>query len=140
MKAVLLGLFISLVIGAIVTSLFLRITRWWVDKKAKQDNQEATELIKKKLYISGFILGLIERPLITVLIAYNISGVAGGIFTYIALKMAIDWIPLLQKEKDNMNFGSRSYVFCSLVGNLLSILFAVLGGLVWKGDILKSLQ
>jgi hypothetical protein len=132
MNGILLGLFTSVVVGAIVISLSMKIIRWWIDRQAKSENQEAPESITKKLYVSGFILGIIERPLISLLVACDISGVAGGIFTYIATKMAIDWIPLWKKEEGNMNYGARSYVFCSLIGNLLSVSFGVIGGLVWK--------
>jgi hypothetical protein len=107
-----------------------------VTKKAEERGESIHDIFTKELDVKGFLVGIVERLLFTMLVAYNISGVVAGMFTYIMIKMAIDWIPQLQKsfqqdEEDSLRIGARSLVFVSLLGSLISMLFAVLGGLIW---------
>ncbi len=71
------------------------------------------------------LIGLLERAIITTLIGWDIPGTATFIIGWIALKSAGAWI-----DMRNGAAHSRARFYVGLLGTLLSLLFALIGGLI----------
>jgi len=110
-----------------------------IQKQAENDGEPIPNLYSQQLYISGKKIGVYERGLFTGLIAYHISGVATAMFVYITVKMTIDWLNLLRRdEADHWKVKAvRSLVFRTLIGNIMSMGFAFIGGLIFRFGIPK---
>jgi len=128
----LLGFVFSLYLGNIVIQYILNKFKDKIGKMATEQKVEIPGIYEHELFIPGSILGIYERILFTPLIAFEVSGIGGGMFIYITVKMTIDWLNLLKRgnESDFQNTGVRSLVFRSLIGNILSMAFALIGGLI----------
>lgn len=72
-----------------------------------------------------FVVGVVERVLVTTLVGWNVSGAAGFIGAWIAVKSAGGW----QSWSKGTTYG-RAILFIGLLGSALSILFAIAGGLI----------
>jgi hypothetical protein len=70
-------------------------------------------------------VGVLERAIITTLVGWNVSGSAGFIGGWIAVKSAGGWA----SWSKGTTYG-RSILFVGLLGNAVSILFALAGGLI----------
>jgi hypothetical protein len=68
-----------------------------------------------------------ERALITTMVAYDVSGIASFIAEWVALKMVSGW----QQWGRGIQYA-RAAAFMALLGNAMSVLFGVLGGIVCK--------
>lgn len=82
----------------------------------------------------GWVVGVIERVFFGALVAFDISATAAGMVTWILVKMATDWHKILgpgQKDGDPM-YGARSLAFGSLLAGMISLFFALVGGLVCR--------
>lgn len=79
--------------------------------------------------IPSWLTGLIERLFFTVLVGLGYD-VALPVIAYIVLKIVVFW---QIKYKNLPNLGERAGT--SLVGTTLSLLFAMIGGMICKGRI-----
>ena len=70
-------------------------------------------------------VGVLERAIITTLVGWNVSGSAGFMGAWVAVKSAGGWA----SWSKGTTYG-RSILFVGLLGNAVSILFAVAGGLI----------
>ena len=114
-----LGLTVSLGIGWYATEMFLTWlrTRYRV-KKPRGDKT-----------VPPWLTGLVERLFFTVAIGFNLPGAATAMIAWIAVKMASHW------ARPNSRHGpdSRSLVFSALLAGLVSMFFALIGGLIARG-------
>jgi hypothetical protein len=126
------GLFIfSLGIGWLAIYLSLKLLRSRIEIRASERNEtEDLERIVVPLDIPNWVIGLFERTFFTILVASNISGTSLAMIAWIALKMLSHW-NMMSKERENITI--RSLALSGLIGNLLSMLFALIGGLICRG-------
>ena len=75
----------------------------------------------KKKVIPGIIVGPAERLFFTIMIVYDISGTAIAMIMWITIKMAQGWGP---------NKEDKNYAFSRLLGGMISMFFALIGGLL----------
>lgn len=128
-----LGLTISLLCGKYVISRVLRFIRNAVIKpkayQASGGKEEYDKLYKDALYIQGGFIEFLERIFFLVAVAFNISGTLVAMIGWVTVKMVYNWGLL---TKDSPSTTKRSLAFSALFGNLLSMFFALLGGLVCR--------
>jgi hypothetical protein len=94
--------------------------RWGVKK-------EATERIP----IQPILIGVLERLFFTILVAFEVSGVASGLTTWIVVKMVSGW----NRYAGGDETWRRMLAFNGLINTLVSLLFAIIGGLIANGTI-----
>lgn len=111
------GLAFSLVVGHLVTSHFLSLLR----KKLELDS-----LPKGRRRISPSLTGAIERLFFTVLIGFDMSGASAAMIAWLALKLATNWNHLDWKG----NPDARTRALSALLAGLVSMLFALIGGVI----------
>ena len=114
-----IGLFVSLVIGGLLASCFVDQSRKYLDIK-KPDERG----------VSPWVTGIIERLFFTVAIAFNLSGATVAMIAWIGAKMATDWN---RPEEDRIGPNARAGAVTGLLGGLISMLFALIGGLICGG-------
>lgn len=112
------GLLISIVVGHFVTIWTLRGLR-------------RTFKYQPPSYrvIPPWINGVVERLFFTVVVAFDFSAVTVGMVAWIAAKMAAHWNTKQQIE------NIEAIRFSALMAGLVSMLFAVIGGLICQGKI-----
>jgi hypothetical protein len=115
-----IGLFVSLGVGWLVTYQFVR----WV--RAHYRIEEHTGAAA---FVPPWLTGLVERLFFTVLIAFNISGTAVAMIGWIAAKMAANW------NRPGTPVAFAGAALSALLGGMMSMLFALLGGLICSGQI-----
>ena len=121
----LIGLVIvSLGIGQVVSFYSVK----WVRKSNWVNFDDPDKDRKSK--IPGWFVGSLERLFFTILVAFDISGTAVAMMLWIALKMArnLDFLKTGEKKEDD--FGRRMFVFSGLLGSMISMFFALIGGLI----------
>jgi hypothetical protein len=77
-----------------------------------------------------WLLGFIERAFFMILIAFKISGAAVAMITWLLVKMATNWHRIIDTEKGKQPLN-RGLALCSLVTGMVSLFFAVTGGIIW---------
>lgn len=117
-----IGLVFSLVVGGFVTALFLRAIR-----RALGDMPQLS-----RTGIPAWLTGGIERLFFTVLVGLNVSGFPTAMVGWLALKLATDWNHPDWKKKS----AAREFAVSALLGGLVSMLFALIGGLICAGKFL----
>jgi hypothetical protein len=128
-----IGLVFSIFIGGKIIRVVLTKIKNKILEKAKENKEEVPEGYLNELYIPGKSLGYWERFIFTILVGIDISGIAAGMFSYITLKMLIDWLNLIAKNENYIKQTAvRSLIFRSLIGSLLSMLFAAIGGIICR--------
>ena len=83
-------------------------------------------------YIRPCVLGTIERLFFTIVVAFNVSGTATAMIGWIAVKMATDWQIIVKDDKDNRKSWKRQLAMSGLLGSMISLFFALIGGLVLR--------
>ncbi|MFH2012571.1 MAG: hypothetical protein ABIJ37_07735 [Pseudomonadota bacterium] len=124
----LVGLTISLGIGHIVTHFSLKWLRSYIGI------QKDDYLSSKFKGVPGWLIGLIERLFFTFIIAFDVSGSATAMIVWVATKMLSGWhrtgIGDKLKIEDIVPIS-----FSALLGSLVSMFFALIGGLICQGRI-----
>jgi len=121
------GLIVYLIIAGIVTGAFLDAIR-----------RECEE--KEDLLVKAWILGGIERVFFMLCTAFDLSGLVIGMMAWITIKSVVSQQVLLKQhnylsimrgdKKNNSSFQRRKLALSSIVGSLISMLFALVGGLI----------
>lgn len=65
----------------------------------------------------------------TILVAFDVSGTATAMIGWVTVKMLTDWHRILKPDAE---LGVRSSAFASLLGNMISLIFALIGGLICR--------
>ena len=115
------GLFVSLVFGAIVTQFYARRVRKLI----------GDEDPSYRLFIPVSI-GVVENLFFTIGVAFNLSGVMIGMVAWMGAKMAAHW-GRESTEHQVKNIVTVRYLV--LVGTMISLLFAMIGGLICAGKL-----
>ena len=126
-----IGLTFSVLGGWPVTWLFLKLLRkaMRLPEKPKPKGKNAPR------GVPAILTGMIERLFFTVLVAFNVAGVAVAMIAWIALKLATNWNRNYWKKTSS----ARLYGFSALLAGLVSMLFAFLGGLIARGELWADL-
>jgi len=131
------GLFVSLVIGGLATSGLLDWIRKKIKEKAKAKDEICEDDYKKFFghrYFSPWITGTIERLFFTILVAFNVSGTATAMIVWISVKMAVDWLIVIKDEREQWK---RQMASSALLGSMISLFFALMGGLIFSKGVIK---
>lgn len=122
-KRWIVGLVVSLVVGAVITPLFLCKLRKYI-----KYNDKILENGKK---VPAWVTGTLERLFFVLLVAFDVSATATAMVGWLAVKMATDWQRISEKDMPNV----RKNAFSGLLGGMMSLLWALVGGLICKGKI-----
>ncbi len=89
-------------------------------------------LAEKRVQLPGWAVGFIERFFFTLFVALGVD-VTIGIIGWVGIKMATGWSRAGKSEPNNEDFRIwKAGAFTSLFGNLISMSFAVLGGMICR--------
>ena len=113
------GLGVSLLVGGFVTEWFLNRMRSHLDIPPPVGRVVPRELI-----------GVSERLFFTFVVAFDVSGAAIAMIGWMTLKLVPNWELWVKHGATN-----KPLAISSLLGSLCSMFFALLGGLVCRGDI-----
>lgn len=139
-----IGLGVSLVIGQVVTACLLVLLRRYLERREEEFKGFSG---KRKLCIYlgiGFyppidpserqvppwITGPAERLFFTLIVAYGVSGTAVAMVAWIALKMLSSRPYREQRAALEGISSALPFEFAGLLGNLASMFFALIGGLI----------
>jgi hypothetical protein len=130
-----LGLFVSLIIGQWLTRLSLEWIRGKIKEKAKQidkiEDKDFEDFYGKE-YFSPSVTGTIERLFFTVLVGFDVSGTATAMMVWTSAKMAANWLIVTKDEKEQWK---RQMAFSGLLGTMISLFIALIGGLIFRKGI-----
>ena len=121
-----IGFAVSLIGGGISAWLFLIILRWWMHLSKEKAGDDETRAVP------SWLTGVIERLFFTLLVYFKLSGVPAAMLIWLTLKMVTNWNSPLRKETDKKH---TKLAFTALLAGLISLGFAVFGGLIARGDI-----
>jgi hypothetical protein len=111
------GLFVSLVVGWIVTMVFLSLLRRHIELPKDTSASQ----------VPPSLTGLVERLFFTVAVAFDLSGTVPAMMGWLAVKMASNW----NRPGDGGLQDPRGAVSALLAG-LVSLGFALVGGLICR--------
>lgn len=118
-----LGLFVALVIGAPATWVVSRLLRLSIGTRQSPLQQAGLP------FVSPWITGTIERLFFATLIAFDLSGTATAMVGWITVKMVTNWNRASRSEEQHI-----ASALVSLLSSMISMLFAVLGGVICRGE------
>ena len=141
-----IGLYVvSLLLGHLLSSWVLR----WLRRKEKigmimrltKQGREEWE----NLQLTGRWFGLLERSIFTIMVVLTgINGALAVMIAWIGAKMILNWKHTFEwslerkpcdYEEDAWSLKVHMFARTSLLGNLISIFFASLGGLICAGKL-----
>jgi hypothetical protein len=122
LKQWIVGLALAVVVGAVVTPLFLYSLRgaMGLGSKPKKSSYER---------VPPWVTGVVERTIFAVLVGLNVPSAATAMMGWLALKLATNW----NRKDMETNAKARPFAFTALLGGLVSMFFAALGGMVCSG-------
>jgi hypothetical protein len=115
------GLFVSMIGGHFVTAIFLKRLRNWMELPDKPFEQPSKE-------VPPSLTGGVERLFFTTLVGANVDGFPTAMMAWLALKLASNWN---HRDMDNQP-GARGLALSALLAGIISMLFALLGGLITR--------
>ena len=115
------GLSVGLVCGGIVN-------QYWARKLKKLIGDEDPQY----RILIPLSLGVVESLFFTIGVAFDLSGVMIGMVAWMGAKMAAHW-GIESKEHQVKNIGTIRFLV--LGGTMISLLFAMIGGLICSGKL-----
>lgn len=119
------GLTFSMIIGGIFTPLFLMLSRRMMFGKGGTPKRDRD---RGPFYPFSCLFGAIERLFFTILVALDVTGWPIAMMAWLGAKMAANRNRVPADLEDN-----RLMAICSLLAGLVAMLFAMAGGLIWRG-------
>ena len=126
-----LGFAISMGLGQLLTRKFLfkirnDLIRFLTHDSEDKELEETALKLKNKETLGSldWMVGFVERGLFTLIIAFDISGGAVAMMSWVLVKMVTNWNKFQKPE-----LIYRGWAICSLMGSLVSMFFALIGGL-----------
>jgi hypothetical protein len=128
------GFTVALILGHFGTVTALRLVRNYIIRRVVERREEIDEIYVEPLAVPAWLTGFIERSFFCTLVAFDISATAAGMLTWILIKMATDWHRLLGQGVASQfpMYGPRSLAFASLLAGIISLFFALIGGLICR--------
>lgn len=113
------GLAIALIVGQLITWIFLKLLRTWMGTPDK-----SPQALAKR--VPPWLTGTIERLFFTVLVGANVDGFPTAMMAWLALKLASNW-----NHKDVEGHpDARAFAISALLAGIVSMLCALVGGLI----------
>jgi len=139
------GLFVSLFIGHVVTAFSLVCLRRYLEQREDEFKEFSRD--EKFLFYLGIdfypplpesserqvpllITGSAERLFFTFIVAFDVSGAAIAMVAWITLKMLASRRYRVQRAEEEGTTTPLAFEFSGLLGNLSSMFFALVGGLI----------
>ncbi len=113
---------VALIVGGLVTHAFLAGLRKYLGVSKPVSDIKG---------VPSWLTGVIERLFFTVVVAYNLTGAAIGMIGWLTLKMVTHW-NRPTPESDRTRIVNA---FAALLAGIISMLFAIVGGLMIRGEI-----
>jgi hypothetical protein len=121
------GIFVIALLLGSVTGLLLRALRVWQGLHPKPNDDPATKPVPP------WLMGVVERLVFSLIVWW--AGLEGatitGMFAWLVLKMATNWT---RPGDDNQRARVIRLSQGALLAGVVSLMFAVWGGLVARGD------
>jgi hypothetical protein len=117
------GIIYSVLLGGVASYQVWRFSREYIDTHKCYLKLPADDV--KRNTVLPITIGVLERIFFTIIVAYNVSAAAAGITTWIMIKMLSGWNRFQRDE-----YGYKVLSFNALICNLISLSFAVIGGLI----------
>lgn len=114
-----IGLLVSLALGGLVTGWFLGRLRSYL-KIARPAGRD----------VPNWLIGLSERAFFTVVVAFGVSGAAFAMIGWITLKIVPNWELYVKHGATH-----KALAWSSILASLCSMFFALIGGLICRGQI-----
>jgi hypothetical protein len=127
-KALMAGLTFSLMVGAVVVPTFQRGLEFRVGLPRRDEG----------VRIPPSLTGHIERLLFTLIVAFEISGAAPAMITWVAVKMAANWNSAEAQSETGGKPNAREILnrrFSALLTSAVSLLVALIGGVIALGKV-----
>ena len=83
-------------------------------------------------YFLPRITGTLERLFFALLVGFDVSGTAIAMILWVAVKMTTEWFTVIQEQKEAWK---GQIAFSALLGDVVSLLFALVGGLIFRWKI-----
>lgn len=112
------GLFVALVVGHLVTKCFLEYLRDWMGY-----SKETLSASQRR--VPPGLTGFIERLLFTTFVGAGVEGYPTAMIAWLALKMASNW----NFSDKNGESIPRAFALSALLAGGVSMLFSFLGGM-----------
>jgi hypothetical protein len=128
-----LGPVVALVLGHLWATSFLKVMRNRIYYRAVKNKEEIEPVFTFSLPVPATVLGVIERIFFGALVAFDISATGAAMVTWILVKMATDWNRILAQKGES---GPRALAFTSLSASMISLFFALIGGLICRTAIM----
>jgi len=140
------GLFVSLVIGHVLTAFSLVHLRKYLERR-EDEFKEFTRGQKFDFYVGiefyppidpserqvpPLITGTAERLFFTLIVAFGVSGAAVAMVAWIALKLLASRTDRIKRAMEEGAATPLAFEFAGLLGNLSSMFFALVGGLICR--------
>jgi len=139
------GLFVSLFVGHVLTSFSLVHLRKYLEQREDEFKEFSRD--EKFLFYLGIdfypplpesserqvpllITGSAERLFFTFIVAFDVSGAAIAMVAWITLKMLASRRYRVQRAEEEGTTTPLAFEFSGLLGNLSSMFFALVGGLI----------
>jgi hypothetical protein len=119
------GFAISLGFGYLATQIFLVVLRRLIGLGPKPSPSGSEK------GVPGWFLGLVERSFFTTLVGLQVAGAPAAMMGWLALKLAANWNHPDWKDQPDI----RTFALSALLAGLVSMLFALLGGMVCSGGL-----
>ena len=141
----LFGLFVSIFLGHLVTAFSLVHLRKYLEQR-EDEWKEFTRDQRFDFYVGlefyppidpsdrqvpPLITGTAERLFFTLIVAFGVSGAAVAMVAWIALKMVASGSDRIRRAAE-VNAELLAFEFAGLLGNLSSMFFALVGGLICR--------
>ncbi len=137
-----IGFSFALIIGHTVIWTLVKVGRWWIfygNHLAPQTGPTRTRPRARPL--PPWLVGIVERSLFTLYVALSPS-VGSTILimaAWVGIKMATGWARSSKLgENDEVWLRWKSAAFISLFGNILSMVFALGGGMICRLSLMKD--
>lgn len=115
----------SILIGHYITRYFSNRIDYYIRSETEKDIREEHKIGYRNI---KSLVGFIERSFFSISVAYNVSGVVIGIILWITVKM-------FTRADGIKEVIDTPVKISNLSESLVSMIFALLGGLIWRGSI-----
>lgn len=117
-----IGMGFSVIVGGIVTWAFLKLLRKYQRLEKDPDGPSRA--------VPSWLTGVVERTFFTVIVALEFPGTAVAMVAWLTLKMVTNW----NRAGGSQDIKQVRLSFSALLGGLISMLFAVVGGVICRGS------
>jgi hypothetical protein len=121
---------VSLLLGSVVSWLVWKALHSFTISTARSKRWPFEEADAEKIPFYAFLAGILERLFFTILVAFGGAAIAPALVLWMIAKMTTGWNRI---TKPGVFY--RMLAFSGLISSLISMIFAVLGGLIANGSI-----